>query len=117
MGRLTTAKPRVQASSASRTSVGSAGLLRFSDPGRGSRHERGYGWAWEQAVKRIRARDCDVCQACVRRDDGHIGTYAAVDHRVPKAQGGTDDDANLEVICKPCHDEKTAGEARRGKGY
>ncbi len=67
-------------------------------------------------MKRIRARDCDLCQACVRRDDGHIGTYSAVDHRIPKSQGGTDDDANLEVICKPCHQVKTAAEGRRGRG-
>ena len=116
MGRVSNLKPRVQASSRSRTSVGSAGLLRFADPGRGSRHERGYGWVWEQAVRRIRARDCDVCQACVRRDDGHLGSYAAVDHRIPKAQGGSDDDGNLEVICGPCHAEKTARESRRGRG-
>lgn len=114
MGRLTSLKPRVQPVSASR--VGSPGLLRFGDSRRGSRHERGYGWAWEQAVKRIRARDCDLCQACLRRDDGHVGTYAAVDHRISKGEGGSDDDANLEVICAPCHTEKTAAEARRGRG-
>lgn len=116
MGRLSNLKPRVQTASASRVGQDSAGLLRFSDPGRGNRHERGYGWAWEQAVKRIRNRDCDVCQQCLRRDDGHVGTYAAVDHRIPKAQGGTDDDSNLEVICRPCHEAKTAGESRAGRG-
>jgi 5-methylcytosine-specific restriction protein A len=116
MGRLTTLKPRVGVTSAARVGPAATSVTRFGDRNRGSRHERGYGWAWEQAVKRIRARDCDICQACVRRNDGHVGTYAAVDHRIPKAEGGTDDDGNLEVICAPCHAEKTAAEARRGRG-
>jgi 5-methylcytosine-specific restriction endonuclease McrA len=33
-----------------------------------------------------------------------------VDHRLPKSQGGTDDDANLQSICSPCHKTKTATE-------
>ncbi len=81
-----------------------------------SRHARGYGWAWEQAVKRIRARDCDLCQQCVREGGDHVGTYSAVDHIVPKAEGGGDDDLNLEVICKEHHDAKTAAESRRARG-
>lgn len=115
MGRLTTLKPRVQVATQARAGAKPAGLFRFADDRRGTRHERGYGWAWEQAVKRIRARDCDICQACVRRNDGHVGTYAAVDHRIPKAEGGTDDESNLEVICKRCHAEKTAAESKRGR--
>ena len=78
--------------------------------------ERGYGWAWQQAVKRIRARDHDVCQPCLRRNDGRIGTYGAVDHKVPKFEGGTDDEANLEVICDDCHAPKTAAESLRARG-
>jgi 5-methylcytosine-specific restriction enzyme A len=81
-----------------------------------SRHARGYGWAWEQAVKRIRARDCDLCQQCVREATGHIGTYSAVDHVVPRVEGGGDHDGNLEVICKDHHDAKTAAESRRARG-
>ena len=73
-----------------------------------------------QALQRdtpgIRARDADCCQACIRRNDGHIGTYSAIDHKVPKEEGGTDDDDNLEVICSPCHTAKTQREALRGRG-
>lgn len=77
---------------------------------------RGYGYAWQQAVKRIRARDCDLCQQCVR-EGGPIGTYAAVDHKVPKFEGGSDDDSNLEVICETHHTAKTAEESRRARGF
>lgn len=83
---------------------------------RGSRHERGYGAAWERAVKRIRARDRDVCQECLRSGALPVGSYSAVDHKVPKFEGGSDDDSNLEVICKPHHDAKTARESARARG-
>lgn len=85
---------------------------RFSDPRRGSRHERGYGNAWDRTVRRIRARDCDMCQPCERRGD--LSLYAAIDHKVPKAQGGTDDDDNLQVICRECHTAKTSAERLGG---
>ncbi len=90
--------------------------MRFSDPNRGSRHERGYGTEWDHTVKRIRARDHDLCQRCIRRDDGHIGLYSAVDHITQKSQGGSDNDSNLEVICKPCHTAKTQAESMGGGG-
>jgi 5-methylcytosine-specific restriction protein A len=35
----------------------------------------------------------------------------AVDHIVPKAQGGQDTDDNLQGICGDCHSEKTAKES------
>jgi 5-methylcytosine-specific restriction protein A len=38
----------------------------------------------------------------------------AVDHIVPKAEGGNDDEGNLQTICRACHAAKTADEARRG---
>ena len=71
---------------------------------------RGYGWVWQQLVERIRSRDCDICQTCVRRGNGPIRLYAAIDHKVPKSQGGSDDESNLEVICLECHDAKTTKE-------
>jgi 5-methylcytosine-specific restriction endonuclease McrA len=40
-----------------------------------------------------------------------------VDHIVPKALGGTDDEGNLQAICVECHQQKTlreAAEAKRG---
>jgi 5-methylcytosine-specific restriction protein A len=31
-----------------------------------------------------------------------------VDHIIPLALGGTDEDSNTRNLCKPCHDEVTA---------
>ena len=83
---------------------------------RGSRHERGYGAEWDRLVQHIRARDRDICQECIRTGHSPIGTYSAVDHRVPRFEGGTDDESNLQVICKPHHDAKTAAESARARG-
>lgn len=38
-----------------------------------------------------------------------------VDHVVPRFQGGSDDLANLRVLCKRHHDRKTAAEAAEAK--
>jgi 5-methylcytosine-specific restriction protein A len=108
MGRLTTIKPRVQP-------LGQVAKGPWSHA-RPSRHDRGYGSEWVRTVKRIRARDHDLCQECKRRADGVLGMYGAIDHKVPKVEGGTDDDSNLEVICNPCHAVKTEAERKRGLG-
>lgn len=79
-----------------------------------SRHERGYGTAWDKLRKLILARDKHLCQPCLRK--GRIHSANQVDHIVPKAKGGTDDPDNLQAICKPCHVEKTlADEGKRLK--
>ena len=46
------------------------------------------------------------CQRCTL----HItpGKRWEVDHITPVALGGTDDPANLQVLCAPCHGIKTA---------
>lgn len=75
---------------------------------RASRHERGYGTEWDRLRKRILARDCHLCQPCKR--SGVIKVGNQVDHIKPKAQGGTDDESNLEVLCATCHTEKTIRE-------
>ncbi len=51
-----------------------------------------------------------VCHVC-----GHHGSDE-VDHVIPLAEGGVDDESNLRPIhSEPCHREKTAEEARRGR--
>ncbi len=35
------------------------------------------------------------------------------DHIVPIWEGGADGESNLQLLCQPCHREKTSGEARR----
>lgn len=86
----------------------------FNDPRRASRHERGYGTAWDKLRLRILQRDAGLCQVCA--EEGAIAVGNIVDHRINKAAGGTDDEANLRTICKRHHDAKTIGEALAARG-
>ncbi len=79
-----------------------------------SRHARGYGHRWVKLRERILARDSYLCQTCAKA--GRLTPATAVDHIVPKAQGGTDDPGNLAAICDPCHRAKTSAEAARAQG-
>lgn len=93
-----------------------------SDRRRGSRHQRGYGADWERKRERILQRDNYLCQVCLaegRLEALVVGNprhplAAHVDHKIPKAQGGTDDDDNLQAISRRCHERKTAREGRGG---
>lgn len=76
---------------------------------RTSRHQRGYGTHWDKTRKRILGRDKYLCQPCLRAS--MITPASQVDHIKPKAQGGTDDEDNLQSICKSCHDLKTIKES------
>lgn len=73
-----------------------------------SRHARGYGTAWDKLRQQILKRDGYLCQPCKRQ--GIFTEATQVDHLKRKADGGTDDKANLEATCKPCHDAKTTAE-------
>ena len=86
----------------------------FADPGRGTRQQRGYGSAWDKIRPRIMARDCGLCQPCLRA--GQVTAARQVDHIVAKSAGGTDADDNLQAICPACHLAKTAKESRRARG-
>ena len=86
-----------------------------ADSERGSRHARGYGAEWDRIRVRILARagglcECDECKAL-----GRVHLATEVDHRVPKAQGGTDDEKNLRAINVDCHKAKTLRERRKPK--
>ena len=70
-----------------------------------SRHERGYGWAWVQLRTRILARDLHLCQVCLA--NGRTASASDVDHITPKANGGADDEGNLQSLCRDCHAAKT----------
>lgn len=86
---------------------------------RTSRHDRGYGSDWDIIRARIIKRDKGLCQACLAR--GRVTIGREVDHKMPKAEakkkGWTkeqmDADGNLWLLCKPCHDHKTAQENGR----
>ncbi|WP_414455028.1 HNH endonuclease [Enterobacter quasiroggenkampii] len=76
-----------------------------------TRQQRGYGSKWEIIRARILKRDNGLCQLHIRH--GIVKQASCVDHIIPKAQGGTDDDANLQSLCWRCHATKTGKEGRR----
>jgi|GEM_PF-1725964 len=80
----------------------------FADRTRGTRHERGYGAAWDRIRARVMRRDAGLCQPSLRH--GLVVQATAVDHKVPKAQGGTDAEDNLQAISAAVHTAKTNAE-------
>jgi 5-methylcytosine-specific restriction protein A len=55
-----------------------------------------------------------LCRKCSER--GHVTLATIRDHIKPLAEGGTDDDENIQPLCTTCHDAKTAAESLRGRG-
>lgn len=80
----------------------------------GTRHERGYGSDWDRRRARILKRDNHTCQCTRCKASGIFKPANTVDHIVPKEEGGTDADDNLQAINTECHRLKTAEEATRG---
>ena len=60
-------------------------------------------------AKRVMARYLGACHWC-----GNPGA-TQIDHVVPLAEGGPDDETNLLPIHDHCHREKTQAEARRAR--
>lgn len=100
--RLQTLKYRLQVATPRLTALA---------PARLGTVERKRGWAGVKDRERIRARDCGLCQECKRQ--GRTTPGHPVDHIVPLWDGGSDADSNKETLCVPCHDAKTAREARQ----
>ena len=73
------------------------------DRTRGKTKARGYGGRWQKVRSRKIKRD-PMCE--------HCGKVAVdVDHITPIKQGGAQyDPANLQTLCRRCHNIKTAGE-------
>jgi 5-methylcytosine-specific restriction protein A len=74
----------------------------------GSTTSRNYGHAWRIKRARILKRDHYLCQSCAKI--GRVTSASEVDHVVSRANGGTEDDDNLQSLCNPCHKAKTATE-------
>lgn len=77
------------------------------DRERGSAHQRGYGADWRRLRAVVLAAE-PLCRICAGA--GRVTAATVVDHITPKAQGGPDTPANLQPLCAPCHDTKTATE-------
>ena len=58
--------------------------------------------------ERIKRRDLGLCQACYA--NGVLTEGTQVDHIVPLAAGGGDDDSNKQLLCTRCHKAKSAAE-------
>ncbi|MFU8927546.1 HNH endonuclease [Acinetobacter puyangensis] len=93
MARLQTLKPRLHVVKPRpvKTNWGS---------GRGGR-------PWRRLKDKIHLRDNYTCLEC-----GVVTRALELDHIVNIAQGGTDDESNLQSLCVECHKKKTQNESR-----
>lgn len=86
-----------------------------------SRHERGYGNAWDRLRLQILRRDCGICQCAECKAAGLVTLATEVHHIKSKAecarlrwtQEQTDHPSNLAAINKDCHKRETAAEQGR----
>jgi 5-methylcytosine-specific restriction protein A len=71
---------------------------------------RGYGTDWQKLREQARQELPCVCATpgCGKTRGLHL------DHRTPRAQGGTDAMSNLQWLCHSCHSAKTA---RTDRGF
>lgn len=56
---------------------------------------------WQKTKAAVLRRDRHKCRDCG-------GRATTVDHVWPRAWGGSDHPSNLEAVCEPCHDKRTA---------
>ena len=98
MAKLQTLKPRLQAA---RTDTANMQPKKNWGSGRGGR-------PWRRLKAKIHLRDLYTCQCC-----GLVTMELELDHIVNVAQGGTDDESNLQSLCAPCHLKKTISESKK----
>jgi len=77
-----------------------------------------YGNDWNTTRKTIIKRDGHTCQICSRKCRGIDNRYVSncdceVDHMKEVADGGTDEESNLRVLCYICHRKKTSDYLRK----
>lgn len=79
-----------------------AGRCASHTPARPTAAHRGYDSAWQ----RLRARYLSNHYLCMV--DQCYATASDVDHVLPRALGGSDDERNLQALCSTHHKRKTA---------
>lgn len=67
------------------------------------------GRSWRKLKDKILARDNYTCQSC-----GRVGGRLELDHIINVAQGGTNNQDNLQILCHDCHKQKTQTESTVG---
>ena len=65
------------------------------------------GRPWRRLKAKIHLRDLYTCKHC-----GLVTMSLELDHIINIAQGGTDDESNLQSLCPPCHLKKTITESQ-----
>lgn len=93
---------------AARCAVHAAQQKAAKDARRAARMASGDGAAARvrRAINRAGVASCQVCGG------GFLASALRVDHRLALVDGGADTDGNVQVLCTPCHADKTASEAR-----
>lgn len=66
-----------------------------------------------QRARRQVLNEEPLCRRCLA--EGRVSASVVVDHIRPLSQGGSDDRANKQGLCDPCHDAKTKTEAVEGR--
>lgn len=66
------------------------------------------GRRWQRMRRQIERRDGSLCAGCGLL---WVPWRDHVDHRQPREQGGSDEPANLQLLCTECHADKSAAEA------
>ena len=74
--------------------------------------QKHYGRRWEKISARFLSKH-PLCQQCQLA--GRLTPATETHHIKPVTEGGTDEDANLMALCKPCHSRITMEEVR-GRG-
>lgn len=59
-------------------------------------------WISSEIRQRVYDRDGNRCLACGTSDD------LTLDHKHPYSLGGSDDESNLQTLCRPCNSKKGA---------
>lgn len=99
------------------------GALVTDGSGRCPKHQRKSWVKKPTAPKRITGRKLQrlreelfqrepLCRQCLKA--GIVRLASERDHITPLEEGGTDEDANVQPLCKECHDSKSKAERARG---
>lgn len=100
------------------------GVLVRDGSGRCPRHPREQWAKRPEITKRITGRKLQKLRAelfardprCAEcRKQGRLSLATQRDHIAPLAEGGADDDSNVQGLCDDCHREKSLAEALRGR--
>ena len=83
-----------------------------------SRHDRGYGAAWNRQRKLVLERDSCLCQCAHCKAEGRVAVATQVDHIVSRSkaqafgwsEARTESMGNLQAINVQCHVRKTIEE-------